>query len=245
MALFVAACLASPLLTCSGADDWHIVVDLVLPTDHDPFEGVEVVRLTASGPPPMEPMTAQTAYHKGAQVRLPALSEGSDRVIVVEGLDGSGKVLSRGQSEPFEVTQSSPALVRVPFARCSGQWYRDADGDGFGDSSAADSACDAAQGYVEDNSDCDDQDTDAFPDQDQWLGRQTTGNQDFDFNCDGLEEQQYPDAIDCALAPPSCKGEGWLGSVPACGEEGTYVICIKDLSTCVADVGETRTQHCR
>jgi hypothetical protein len=239
-----AVILASPLLTC-GDDDWYILVELVLPADHDPFEGVNTVRLTASGPPPMEAMTAQIPYRKGGQVSLSSLSEGKDRVITVEGLDGTGAVLSRGQSEPFEVTKSSPERVRVPFSRCSGQWFRDADGDGFGDSSATDVACDAASGYVEDNSDCDDQDKEAFPGQDQWLGRPTTGNQDFDFNCDGTEEQQYPEVINCALAPPSCKGEGWKGSVPACGGEGTYVTCIKEGSACVEDVGETRTQHCQ
>ena len=46
------------------------------------------------------------------------------------------------------------------------------------------------------------------------------GSGRFDFNCDGNEEQQSTAALpSCATASP-CKGEGWAGTVPGCGEQG-------------------------
>ncbi len=45
-----------------------------------------------------------------------------------------------------------------------GAWYEDADGDGFGSNTLL-SVCEAVEGSVEDNSDCDDDDADVFPGQ--------------------------------------------------------------------------------
>jgi hypothetical protein len=42
-------------------------------------------------------------------------------------------------------------------------WYRDQDGDGYGDGGRSTSACDAPPGYVADSSDCDDNDASAHP----------------------------------------------------------------------------------
>ena len=43
-------------------------------------------------------------------------------------------------------------------------WYADTDGDGFGNPSATEDACDAPSGYVADDQDCDDDDEDVNPD---------------------------------------------------------------------------------
>jgi hypothetical protein len=48
-------------------------------------------------------------------------------------------------------------------AACDETWYRDADGDGYGDAGDAVDACEPPQGYVEDGSDCDDGDPDTYP----------------------------------------------------------------------------------
>ena len=42
-------------------------------------------------------------------------------------------------------------------------WFRDADGDGFGDAGSETRACEQPEGYVADSGDCDDGDPDVFP----------------------------------------------------------------------------------
>ncbi len=42
-------------------------------------------------------------------------------------------------------------------------WYRDADGDGYGDSTDSQDACDQPSGYIDDDTDCDDTDGDVNP----------------------------------------------------------------------------------
>jgi len=42
-------------------------------------------------------------------------------------------------------------------------WYRDVDGDGFGDPLATQAACSRPTGFVADNTDCDDEDIDSYP----------------------------------------------------------------------------------
>ena len=44
-----------------------------------------------------------------------------------------------------------------------GTWFIDEDGDGFGDSSLYEISCDMPDGYTDDDSDCDDSSTEAFP----------------------------------------------------------------------------------
>jgi len=43
------------------------------------------------------------------------------------------------------------------------EWYQDLDGDGFGDPLVAQSSCSQPAGFVADNTDCDDGDTESFP----------------------------------------------------------------------------------
>ena len=50
----------------------------------------------------------------------------------------------------------SPAGSDIDFVICRGIFYRDADGDGYGDASVTTQACSAPTGYVADSTDCDD-----------------------------------------------------------------------------------------
>ncbi len=67
-----------------------------------------------------------------------------------------------------------------------GTWYLDADGDGFGDSDTAVVSCDAPDGYVDDDTDCDDGDASVNP------GSSETCD-DVDNDCDGLVDDDDSD----------------------------------------------------
>jgi hypothetical protein len=234
------------LLACCGEEGALIRIVLKLPSDHDPFKGVVLVRVEANGPG-MQTLRGEAPV-TASEVRLPPIPYGSDRVITVEGLDADNVPIARGQSQPFEVTEDSPEEVEVPFARCDDWVYRDYDGDGFGDPDWAKHACagSTTSGYVDDNTDCDDGDKEANPDQDQFFAQPTLGKHNFDYNCDGTEEQEFSDAEACTWVPPGCEGAGWSGSVPACGQQGQFVDCLKDSNPkCTQDTPQNKTQACR
>ncbi len=66
-------------------------------------------------------------------------------------------------------------------------WYADFDGDGFGDVAVTTPACDQPQGYVDDDSDCDDADANQFPGADEYCNGE-------DDDCDGTVDED--DAVD-------------------------------------------------
>jgi len=74
-------------------------------------------------------------------------------------------------------------------------WYADADADGYGDAASTTTACDAPTGYVEDATDCDDDDPGVHP-----------GGIDFpgsgDGNCDGVADE----------TPALAEKAGWTGA---------------------------------
>ncbi len=63
-------------------------------------------------------------------------------------------------------------------AGLDGTWYRDVDGDGFGDNADTQTACAAPTGYVASSDDCDDGDIDVFPGADELCDA-------LDHDCDG------------------------------------------------------------
>ncbi|MGH7268801.1 MAG: hypothetical protein ACREJ3_00080, partial [Polyangiaceae bacterium] len=82
-------------------------------------------------------------------------------------------------------------------------FYRDADGDGFGDKSGTLAAGTAAvgcagsppSGFLANDTDCDDHDAKVFPGQTAFYGTPSLGVGTFDYNCDGTLEKsvgEYP-----------------------------------------------------
>lgn len=68
---------------------------------------------------------------------------------------------------------------------------------------------------------------------------------DFDFDCDGAEEQLWAETGLCQTDGASgCIGQdGWGGDVPACGVEEWFYDC-RPAPVCVADI-RLETQQCR
>ncbi len=134
----------------------------------------------------------------------------------------------------------------------------DADADGFGDAFAAGRvACIAPPpGFAIDRSDCGDGDARANPTATAFsttpiLGG-GNGRPTWDFNCNGVVELQYPVAQNCntigqgggCLGSPG-SSEYWLGSVPACGAQGSWVsVCVAAGGGCFAQT-ISRMQGCR
>jgi hypothetical protein len=71
-------------------------------------------------------------------------------------------------------------------------WYRDRDGDGFGDDATATEACEAPDGHVIEGGDCDDARAASSP-----VGLEACDARDEDEDCDGLEDDDDPD-VDAA-----------------------------------------------
>jgi len=94
-------------------------------------------------------------------------------------------------------------------------------------------------------SDCDDTDPRAHPGQQDYFDTPRTSG-GFDFDCDGLESPlDTAQGFECAWDWFYCAGTGWLGTVPACGQEGTYHWCQPDWERCEEASVQTGRMPCR
>jgi hypothetical protein len=138
----------------------------------------------------------------------------------------------------------------------STRYYRDRDGDGFGDDGEARSFCAVPPGWAREGGDCNDADDRVFPGQTKYFGAGYTvqGGQSFDYDCSGGEE---PDpgaaaaAPDCpALALLVCAGTGFArtgrqgrGIDPTCGS--TAMVTCSGLLACTATTAMVAPKGCR
>jgi hypothetical protein len=95
-------------------------------------------------------------------------------------------------------------------------WYADSDSDGFGDRDRSQEACDAPDGYVGSDDDCDDADSARNP-------RATETCNDLDDDCDGSVDEDASDPTTWYL---DADGDGYgtsSVSVAVCDRPGSYV----------------------
>ena len=135
-------------------------------------------------------------------------------------------------------------------------YYRDVDGDGYGN--AADSQClcdeDAVNDYdVTNNNDCYDYNDDAKPNQTSYFSSHR-GDGSHDYNCNGADDKRWTDtAGSCSFVVDVCGADdGWSGGIPDCGSIGTWASgCYYDANGwpwewgCVWSSVIIRTQTCR
>ncbi|MCA9666995.1 MAG: hypothetical protein KC503_15455 [Myxococcales bacterium] len=127
-------------------------------------------------------------------------------------------------------------------------YYRDTDGDSYGDPATGVSLCTPpTSGYVTDSTDCDDSDAKAHPGQTQFSSTPRKGG-GYDFDCDGNETQENTDlftscptsgTVGCPTPP------AWEGAVPACGDPGTLSYCQRILFSSCRKRSNPGTQACR
>ena len=130
-------------------------------------------------------------------------------------------------------------------------YYRDADGDGYGVTSASIKACVQPSGYASQAGDCWDSNdpsaSKAYPGQTMFYETSMPGGPlPFDWNCDGGEEYELTDCTGLR-GLNQCHGpaeSGWTGPLPYCGQTADW--CIGwDLYKDYCYDSEPKTQRCR
>jgi len=131
-------------------------------------------------------------------------------------------------------------------------WYRDEDGDGYGDKRLMRRAAKQPSGYVANALDCFDRSRDARPGQLKYFTRQR-GDGSFDYDCDGKELLgQIMLTGGCKSItrfgiPIRCWAEaGWRIAVPGCGQEGKWLAsCEPSTLSCEEAQEQMQQQACR
>jgi len=107
-------------------------------------------------------------------------------------------------------------------------FYKDGDGDGFGNPSTKTITCEPPAGFLQNAGDCDDADPDAHPKQQGYFTKPTLGQNNFDYNCDNWEQKKIPAKVNCQMSANGvCVGHGWATYVPGCGQTAPFVMCQK------------------
>jgi hypothetical protein len=126
------------------------------------------------------------------------------------------------------------------------RFYRDADGDGYGDPLQVFEGCGQPAGYVTNGNDCYDHNAQARPGQTQWFAADR-GDGLFDYDCDGfqLPHDGYVATRSCDF--DACRGSlGWEGRVAQCGATEPWMTgCWGAVWVCTAINFEQRQQSCR
>jgi hypothetical protein len=115
-------------------------------------------------------------------------------------------------------------------------FYQDADGDGFGNrdgvvgttttpSLTAKAGCMGSPppaGYVADNTDCDDGDPNAHPNQTAYFATPTLGKHNFDYDCNGTNETETPQYVSCKFCGAVGSCSSTTGVCSSAGETGSF-----------------------
>jgi hypothetical protein len=114
-------------------------------------------------------------------------------------------------------------------------WYPDADSDGYGGDDGAVTACEAPEGYLANDGDCDDADPAVNPDA-------VEACNGVDDDCDGVIDEDPPDVW---YADTDADGYGDLGSTTkACGQPSGYVADSSDCDDADPAVNPAATELC-
>jgi hypothetical protein len=91
--------------------------------------------------------------------------------------------------------------------------------------------------------DCCDFDSRAHPGDTSYYGTKDACGS-FDYDCNGQDEEEFPQAASCQLAFFACNGSGFDKTPPACGIAATFDTCPFDVLFCGGDQ-KSEVQPCR
>lgn len=103
-------------------------------------------------------------------------------------------------------------------------WYVDKDNDGYGDPNPELGRYGITQpkGFVSNDRDCYDDNSDAFPGQTKFFTSHR-GDNSWDYNCDGSSEKRFIQIGGCDPRCSFAEPAGWENKIPACGVEGSWL----------------------
>jgi hypothetical protein len=127
---------------------------------------------------------------------------------------------------------------------CTTVFYRDSDGDNFGDAAVTVTACSAPNGYVTNSDDCYDDNANAKPGQENYYPTDR-GDGSFDYNCADGENPRWTATGSCGAFPTCSASVGWYGGTPGCGDAGNWLTACPGLTAVCDTTTEPRTQECR
>lgn len=170
--------------------------------------------------------------------------------------DPAACALPHAESATCVAGQCVPATCEAGFANCDGNpkngceaeletTYPDEDGDGFGDGTRPSRECPkSGVAYVTNGDDCYDQSFYARPGQTAFFS-QDRGDGSYDYDCNGTSDLRASGTHDyCLCSDLGCSiDEGWIVTVPACGDTGTWARARGGFSC--EPIPEQRAQACR
>jgi len=118
-------------------------------------------------------------------------------------------------------------------------WYADSDDDGYGDPDVSTQTCDVPEGYVSDNTDCDDTNADVNP------GELETCTTSYDDNCDGASNENSAFDVSTWYADSDDDGYGDSDStITACSQVVGTVADNTDCDDADSEVNPAATELC-
>ena len=158
-----------------------------------------------------------------------------------------GKLICLGFRQPsFEICngKDDDCNGKVDDSSAKRTYYRDADGDNYGDPKVTTQACLPPKGYVSNNTDCYDKNKNARPGQFGFFTAHR-GDGSFDYNCDGKASTRFSTVGSCNGCTSPVIKQGFDKSVPPCGQTGKWITsCRFDMGKCYPNTAG-KVQECR
>ena len=147
------------------------------------------------------------------------------------GCDAGSPAVTRRDQKIIRRARKSTPMLGGDDKRCATKrvFYRDADGDRFGDPKKSVRGCQPPPGFVDNARDCYDKNRRARPDQRDYFAVHR-GDGSFDYNCDGHQTRRFLARAFCRVKENGgcALASGWgRGKIPKCGEpaEFSWKVC--------------------